>query len=353
MKPRRESREITLGGLTIGGRAPVRVQSMTKTDTRDVAATVSQIGRLAEAGCEVVRVAVVDEEAARSLSLIKDKISLPLVADIHFDHRLGLKSLAAGADGLRVNPGNIGGRDKLLLIAEAAAECGACLRVGVNAGSLEKDILARFGRPTPETLALSAAESARVLEEAGFFNFKVSLKSSSVKDTVAACRAFAAASPAPLHLGVTEAGPLIPGLVKSALGIGLLLAEGIGETIRVSLTRDPVEEVRAGFEILRALDRRRRGVEIISCPTCGRCEVDLFDLVAKVDQALSHVVEPIKVAVMGCVVNGPGEAREADVGVAGGRGQGLVFKSGTRLKKVPEDQILRALVAEVEEMIKV
>jgi len=348
---RRVSREIRLGGLGIGGDNPIRVQSMTNTDTRDVAATLEQIGRLERAGCEVVRAAVVDRKAAEALGRIKARTTLPLVADIHFDHRLALEALKRGADGVRINPGNIGGEEKLLKVAEGAERTGACLRVGVNAGSLEKDILARFGRPSPEALAESALRSVRALEREGFLNFKVSLKSSSVEENVAAAALFAARSEAPLHLGLTEAGPLIPGVVKSALGIGLILVKGIGETIRVSLTRDPVEEVKVGYEILRALGLRRRGVEIISCPTCGRTEIDLFSLVEEVERSLAHVVEDLTVAVMGCVVNGPGEAREADLGVAGGRGSGLIFSRGEKIRKVSEAEIVPALVAEVEARI--
>jgi (E)-4-hydroxy-3-methylbut-2-enyl-diphosphate synthase len=270
------------------------------------------------------------------------------VADIHFDHQLALAALAAGADGLRINPGNIGGQRKLLSLVARTAELGCCLRVGVNAGSLEKDLLAKHGRPCSEALAESALRVCRAVERTGFHNFKVSLKSSNVQENYEAHRLFAAESEVPLHVGLTEAGPLLPGLVKSALGLGFILAEGLGATIRVSLTRDPVEEVRAGYEILRALGLRSRGVEIISCPTCGRTEVDLFRLVEEVEAALAHVTQPLKVAVMGCVVNGPGEAREADLGVAGGRGTGLLFRRGEKLRKVAETEIVPALVALVE-----
>ncbi len=351
-KPRRHSRAISIGGLSLGGDAPVRVQSMTNTDTRDVAATLAQIERLTKVGCEIVRVAVPDQAAVEALAHIKANCSIPLVADVHFDHRLALDSLVAGADCVRINPGNIGGLGRLLEIAEKAAELSACLRVGVNAGSLEKDLLEKYGRPGPAALVESALRSVRALEENGFLNFKVSLKSSDVRENIEACRLFAAESEAPLHIGVTEAGPLIPGVVKSALGIGFILAMGVGETLRVSLTRDPVEEVKVGYEILRALGLRRRGVEIVSCPTCGRTEVDIFGLVERVEAALDHVEEPVKVAVMGCVVNGPGEAREADVGVAGGRGQGLIFAKGERQRKISEDEIVSALVAEVEKFIR-
>ena len=345
---KRRSRKITLGGLSLGGEAPIRVQSMTNTDTREVEATCAQIDRLVEAGCEIVRVAVVDQQAVEALARIRERAPVPLVADIHFDHRLAVASLEAGADGVRINPGNIGGLAKTLIVAQAAAKAEGCLRVGVNAGSLEKELLEKYGRPSARALAESALLSARELEKAGFYNFKVSLKSSSVDQNIEAARLFAAQSRAPLHIGLTEAGPLIPGVVKSALGIGFVLARGIGDTIRVSLTGDPVVEVKVGYEILRALGLRERGVEIISCPTCGRTEVDLVDLVARVEQGLSHIETPLKVAVMGCVVNGPGEAREADIGVAGGRGTGLLFRRGQKVRRVPEEEIVTALAEMAE-----
>ena len=344
----RRSRKITLGGLTLGGEAPIRVQSMTNTDTRDVEATCAQVDRLVSAGCEVVRVAVVDDRAVEALARIRDRTPAPLVADIHFDHRLAVASLKAGADGVRINPGNIGGLEKTLVVAEAAAKTGGCLRVGVNAGSLEKELLEKYGRPCARALAESALLSTRELEKAGFYNFKVSLKSSSVDQNIEAARLFAAESRAPLHIGLTEAGPLLPGVVKSALGIGFILVQGIGDTIRVSLTGDPVIEVKVGFEILRALGLRNRGVEIISCPTCGRTEVDLVALVERVEQGLSHIKTPLKVAVMGCVVNGPGEAREADIGVAGGRGTGLLFRRGEKVRRVAEEEIVAALAEMAE-----
>lgn len=340
-----------MGGVEIGGGAPVRVQSMTNTDTRDWAATVEQIGRLTEAGCEVVRVAVPDREAARALGRIKQGIKIPLVADIHFDHRLALEALDQGVDGLRINPGNIGGQAEVEKVARAALDRGVPIRVGVNAGSLPKDLLAKYGRPCPEAMVESAEREIAQLEACGFDLIKVSLKSSDVLATVAAYRLMAQRTDYSLHLGVTEAGTLIAGAVKSALGVGLLLAEGIGDTIRVSLTRDPVEEVRVAYEILRALDLRHRGVEIISCPTCGRCEIDLFSLVEEVEARLAGVTEPIKVAVMGCVVNGPGEARSARVGVAGGRGQGILFRNGELVRKVPEAELADVLIDEVLRLI--
>lgn len=327
------------------------VQSMTNTDTRDVAATADQISRLAAAGCEMVRVAVPDETAARVLVDLKSRIDLPLIADIHFDHRLALLALEAGVDGLRINPGNIGGPAQVRRVARAAAEKQTPIRVGVNAGSLDKDLLARFGQATAEALVASALREIALLEAVGFHLIKVSIKSSDVLTTVDAYRLLSEQTDYPLHLGVTEAGTLISGTVKSALGIGLLLAEGIGDTFRVSLTRNPVEEIKVAYEILRALDIRHRGPEIISCPTCGRCEIDLFSLVENVESALAQVVEPIKVAVMGCAVNGPGEAKSADIGVAGGRGQGILFRQGRLLRKVPEELLAEELLAEVNKSI--
>ena len=265
-----------MGGLELGGRSPIRVQSMTNTDTRDADATMAQIERLLAVGCEIIRLAVPDEKAISSFQEIRSRTDAPLVADIHFDHRLALAAVAAGADGVRINPGNVGGIANTIKVAEAAEKNQACLRVGVNSGSLEKDLLEKYGGPTPEALVASALGTCRQLDRAGLTNYKVSIKSAGVETNLAANRLFAAESDVPLHIGVTEAGPLIPGVVKSALGIGLLLVEGVGETLRVSLTRDPVEEVRVGYEILRALGLRQRGVEIISCPTCGRTEIDLF-----------------------------------------------------------------------------
>jgi len=348
---RLKTKRIRIGSVDVGGGAPVSVQSMTNTDTRDVAATVAQIERLEMAGCEIVRVAVPDQEAADRLGAIKSRIRLPLVADIHFDHRLALAALDQGVDGLRLNPGNIGGPEAVRAVAAEALARQAPIRVGVNAGSLEKGLLEAHGGSVPQAMVASARREIALLEEAGFDLIKVSLKSSSVLETVAAYRLMAETCPYPLHLGVTEAGTLIAGTVKSALGIGMLLAEGIGDTFRVSLTRDPVEEVRVAYEILRAVDLRHRGPEIISCPTCGRCEIDLFGLVEAVEAGLAGMTEPIKVAVMGCVVNGPGEAKAARVGVAGGRGQGILFRRGQLVRKVPEGELAGVLIDEVRRMV--
>jgi len=346
MEERRRTRQIHVGGIPIGGDAPIAVQSMTNTDTRDVHGTVHQIDRLAEAGCEIVRLAIPDEEAVNAFGRIRSAVRTPLIADIHFDHRLALGVLGAGADGLRINPGNIGSQKAVEKVVHAARERGAPIRIGVNAGSLHRDILAQYGGPTPEAMVESAMAHIRFLESMDFDLMKISLKSSNVKNTIRAYERLSERVDYPLHLGVTEAGTLIAGTVKSALGIGFLLAEGIGDTFRVSLTRDPVEEVRVAYEILRSLDLRSRGPEIISCPTCGRCEIDLFSLVEKVEQALSGMTASPKIAIMGCVVNGPGEAREADVGIAGGREQGILFKKGKVVKKIPEGQLAEVLIRE-------
>ena len=347
---RKPTRMIHVGNVPIGGGAPVAVQSMTNTDTRDVKKTVAQIERLADAGCDIVRLAIPDEAAVGAFGEIRKKVSVPLIADIHFDHRLALGVLKVGADGLRINPGNIGGAGAVKKVVTAAREAGAPIRIGVNAGSLHRDVLKKFGGPTPEAMVHSAMEHVKILEDLDFPHIKISLKSSDVKNTIAAYELLSKAVDYPLHLGVTEAGTLISGTVKSTMGIGFLLAEGIGDTFRVSLTRDPVEEIRVAYEILRCLGLRSRGPEIISCPTCGRCEIDLFSIVDQVENALSGMVSSPKLAIMGCVVNGPGEAREADVGVAGGRGQGILFKKGEVVRKIPEDQLAEVLISEVKQI---
>jgi len=344
---RKPTRPIFIGPVQVGGGAPVVVQSMTNTDTRQVGATLAQIERLALAGCEVARLAVPDQKAVRAFGEIKAESPLPLIADIHFNHRLALAALGSGADAIRINPGNLGGEAKTRLVVEACRQQGVSLRLGVNAGSLEADLLEKHGAPTAPALAASALRWVRKFEDWGFHDFKISLKSSDVLVTVAAYQEMSKLTDYPLHLGVTEAGGLIAGTVKSALGIGLLLAQGIGDTMRVSLTRDPVEEVRVAYEILRALHLRERGVELISCPTCGRCRIDLFNLAEEAERRLSAVTTPIKVAIMGCVVNGPGEAREADVGIAGGVRVGLLFKKGEPARKVAEKDLLSALLCEV------
>lgn len=348
---RKKTRQIHIGDIPIGGDAPIAVQSMTNTDTRDVSATVHQIQQLSEAGCEIVRLAIPDEEAVTAFREIKKKVSIPLIADIHFDHRLALGALRAGADGLRINPGNIGSQKAVERVVNAARDVGAPIRIGVNAGSLHNKILSSYGGPTPEAMVASAMEHVRLLESLDFDLIKISLKSSNVINTIKAYELLSQEVDYPLHLGVTEAGTLISGTVKSAIGIGYLLARGIGDTFRVSLTRDPVEEIRVAYEILRSLDLRSRGPEIISCPTCGRCEIDLFPLVEEVERSVSDIKASPKIAIMGCVVNGPGEAKEADVGVAGGRGQGILFRRGKVVKKIPEDQLAEILISEVRRLV--
>lgn len=333
--------------MKIGGMAPISVQSMTNTFTQDIASTVSQIKRLEKAGCEIIRVAVPDEEAAKAIKPIKEKISIPIIADIHFDFRLAIASARAGADGLRINPGNIGSVKKVKAVVECAKEFNIPIRIGVNSGSLEKDILKKYNGASAEAMVESAVRHIELLKSLDFHQIKVSIKASDVHRTVEAYRLLSSKTDLSLHVGVTEAGALFPGIVKSSLGIGMLLAEGIGDTIRVSLTRDPAEEVRVGFEILKALNIRRRGPEIVSCPTCGRCKIALFDIVERVDKALLTSSLDIKIAIMGCIVNGPGEAKEADIGIAGGDGKGILFKKGRVIKKVPEEKLVEVLLEEV------
>ena len=337
-----------VGNVPVGNMAPISVQSMTNTPTADIQATVCQIERLQNAGCEIIRVAVPDAEAAQAVSRIKPKISIPLIADIHFDFRLAIAAARAGADALRINPGNIGTAAKVKAVVDCAKDTGISIRIGVNAGSLEKDILKKYNGVTAQAMVDSALRNIELLKSLDFHQIKVSLKASDVPRTVDAYRLLSDKTDLPLHVGVTEAGSLYSGIVKSALGIGTILAEGIGDTIRVSLTRDPVEEVRVGYEILKALGIRQRGPEIISCPTCGRCNIELFGIVEQVEKALMSTVAPIKIAIMGCVVNGPGEAREADIGIAGGDGTGILFRKGKVVKKFPQEQLVDVLMAEVE-----
>lgn len=337
--------------MIIGGGHPVAVQSMTSTDTRDIKATVEQIRRLEEGGCEIVRVAVPDEEAVAALPKIKKSIGVPLVADIHFDYRLALKAIEAGVDKVRINPGNLGGEDRLTAVAKAARAAGIALRVGVNAGSLERDLVDKYEGPTARGMVESAQRALDVLEQSDFHDIVVSLKASDVRQTVETYTRMREVCNYPLHLGVTEAGTPKTGLVRSAIGIGALLLQGIGETLRVSLTADPVEEVHAAWEILKALRLRSRGPMLIACPMCGRCEVDLLSLVERVEEALLKVRDPLQVAVMGCVVNGPGEAREADFAIVGGKGKGLVMKKGEVVASLPEDELVTALLREIEKSL--
>ncbi|AEF94358.1 4-hydroxy-3-methylbut-2-en-1-yl diphosphate synthase [Desulfotomaculum nigrificans CO-1-SRB] len=346
----RATRPVMVGNVQIGGNAPVIVQSMTNTDTRDAQATINQINELAAAGCEVIRCAVPDREAAEALTVIKPAIKIPLIADIHFDYRLALAALAAGVDGLRINPGNIGGKQKVREVVAAARERSVPIRIGVNAGSLEKELLQKYGGVTAEAMVESALGHIRILEELNYQEIKVSLKASRIPLMLEAYRQLSARVDYPMHVGVTEAGTVRSGTIKSAVGIGALLAEGIGDTIRVSLTGDPKHEVAVAWEILKALDLRRRGAELISCPTCGRTQINLINIAEQVEEKLAKVDKPIKVAVMGCVVNGPGEAREADVGIAGGKGVGLIFRKGEVIRKVPEENLVEELFKEIEKL---
>jgi (E)-4-hydroxy-3-methylbut-2-enyl-diphosphate synthase len=349
---RKKTRQIRVGSVPVGGNAPISVQSMTNTDTRDVDATVSQIKRLEDAGCEIIRAAVPDKTAAEALSAIKKQIRIPLIADIHFDHRLALKAIEQGVDGLRINPGNIGDKKKIEAVVSACKDKGIPIRIGVNAGSLEKDLLKKYGHPTPAAMVESALRHIKILEDLDYFNIKASLKASSVINTIEAYRLISKKVDYPLHIGISEAGPLFSGTIKSAVGLGILLSEGIGDTIRISLTADPVKEVEVAYEILKSLGLRKRGINIISCPTCGRLEIDVIKLASEVEQRLSHIKEAIDVSVLGCVVNGIGEGKEADIGIAGGRGIGIIFKHGKVMKKVKEKDLADLLVTEVKEMIR-
>jgi (E)-4-hydroxy-3-methylbut-2-enyl-diphosphate synthase len=349
---RKKTKQITLGTVEIGGGAPVVVQSMCNTDTRDAVKTLEQIGRLEQAGCELVRLAVPDTDAAKALGVIRKGTKLPLIADIHFDYRLALEAVRNGVNGLRINPGNIGGKEKVSEVVRACKDRGIPIRIGVNAGSLEKHLLEKYRHPTAEAIVESAFGHIRILEDLKFTNLKVSLKASDVLTSIASYRLFSEKSDYPLHIGISEAGTLFSGTIKSSVGLGILLAEGIGDTLRVSLTADPVEEVRVAYEILKSLKIRLRGVNIISCPTCGRTEIDIIGLAQEVEKRLSHINEPLTVAVMGCVVNGPGEAREADAGIAGGKGIGLLFRHGGIIKKLAETELADALVMEVEKIVK-
>ncbi|WP_353683518.1 flavodoxin-dependent (E)-4-hydroxy-3-methylbut-2-enyl-diphosphate synthase [Thermodesulfovibrio sp. 3907-1M] len=350
MIERKKTRRIYVGDVSIGDGAPVRVQSMTKTDTRDVQSTVKEIRRLEKAGCEIVRVAVPDETAAKALGEIKKRIKIPLIADIHFNYKLALEAIVQGVDGLRINPGNIGAKWKVKEVVSAAKDRRIPIRIGVNAGSLPKDLVEKHG-PTPQAMVEAAERHIEILEELDFHDIKVSLKASDVMKTVEAYRVFSSKYDYPLHVGITETGSVPEGVVKSSIGIGLLLLEGIGDTIRVSLTDSSVFEVNVAYEILRVVGLRNVGVEIISCPTCGRCEVNIKRMVRQVKKALKNIKEPIKVAVMGCSVNGPGEAKEADFGIAGGRAQGIVFAKGKVIKTVKETELVKALIEEIRKAI--
>lgn len=344
----KQVREVKIGSVTIGGDHPVAIQSMTLTDTRDVDATLEQIHRLEEAGCEIIRVAVPDDEAAAALPAIKRGMSVPLVADIHFHYKLALKAIDAGVDKIRINPGNLGGEGRAKVVTKAAREARIPMRVGVNSGSLEKDLIDKYHGPTPQGMVESALRHIQFLEDEGFTNIVLSLKASNVPRMIEAYTLMREQTDYPLHLGVTEAGPPSTGIIKSAMGIGYLLANGIGETIRVSLTADPVEEVRVAWEMLKALGLRTRGPNLVACPSCGRCEVDLIDLTMRVEKAISGLKKPLHIAVMGCVVNGPGEAREADLAVVGGKHKGMLMKSGKIIATLAEEDLIPALLEECD-----
>lgn len=343
------TRQINVGGVTIGGGAPVVIQSMLNTKTTDVEGSIAQIKALKTAGCQIARLAVPNMEAARSFGKICQESPLPLVADIHFDYKLAIAAAEGGASKIRINPGNIGGEDRVQAVVEVCKEKKIPIRIGVNGGSLDKKLLEKYGHPTAEALVQSAFSHLELLEKYGFYDTCVSMKSSTVPTMVAAARLFRSKCDYPIHIGVTETGPVRQGLIKSAMGIGALLLDGIGDTIRVSLTDDPVQEVYAAKDILKAAGLRREGVNIISCPTCGRTQIDLIGLVNKVDEALKDCNKPITVAVMGCIVNGPGEAREADIGIAGGDGCGMLFEKGQQVEKLPYDALLPALLKRIEE----
>jgi (E)-4-hydroxy-3-methylbut-2-enyl-diphosphate synthase len=350
---RKKTRQIQVGAVAIGGGSPISVQSMTNTDTRDVEQTVAQIERLEAAGCDIVRVAVLDNDAAAAIRRIQEKISIPLISDIHFDHRLAIAAMENGADGVRINPGNLGGESKIARVVAAAKLHKVTIRVGVNSGSIEKDLLKTYGYPTPQNtqaLTESALRNVRLLEKHGFEAIKISIKSADVLTTINGYQRLAERTDYPLHLGVTEAGGLVAGTVKSSVALGILLSQGIGDTLRISLTRDPVDEIRVGFELLRSLKIRERGPELISCPTCGRTRIDLFGLAEAVERHIQTMESPLKVAVMGCVVNGPGEAKQADIGVAGGNGVGIIFKKGVIWKKVAEEELLEVFLGELQKM---
>ena len=344
------TRQIHVGDVAIGGGAPVVIQSMLNTKTTDVASSLEQIRQLKAAGCQIARLSVQNMEAARGFAEICKESELPLVADIHFDYKLAIAAAEGGASKIRINPGNIGGEDRVKAVVDVCKDKNIPIRIGVNGGSLDKRLLGKYGHPTAEALVESAFEHLELLEKYGFYNTCLSMKSSTVPTMVAACRLFRSKCDYPLHIGVTETGPVKMGMIKSAMGIGALLLDGIGDTIRVSLTDDPVQEVYAAKDILKAAGLRKEGVNIISCPTCGRTQIDLIGLVNRVDEALKDCLKPITVAVMGCVVNGPGEAREADIGIAGGDGWGMIFEKGIQVEKLPYDELLPALLDRINKM---
>lgn len=348
MHMRRKTRSVNVGNLEIGGDAPISVQSMTNTDTKNISNTVSQIKRMEKEGCELVRVAVPDSESCYSLPLIKKEINIPLVADIHYDYKLALKSIESGVDGLRINPGNIGNDEKIKLVIKSAKKINLPIRFGINSGSLDKNILKKYKKPTPQALVESAVNVIKILDELNYHNIIFSIKSTNTINTIEANNMFSSKYDYPLHLGITEAGPSFQGIIKSSVGIGSLLFQGIGDTIRVSLTGDPVEEIKVGHEILKALHLRQRSPDLISCPTCGRCKVDLSKIVKEVERKIRNINKPLTIAIMGCMVNGPGEAKEADIGVAFDKKNGVLFKKGKIIAKCSDKIIIRKLLEEIK-----
>lgn len=344
---RKLTREVRVGNVKIGGNNPISVQSMTNTDTRDVKKTVEQIKRLEKAGCDIVRVAVVDMEAAKAISKIKEQINIPIIADIHFDYKLALEAINQGVDGIRINPGNIGSIDRVRAVVEKCKERDLKIRIGVNGGSLEKELLKKYGSPTAKALVESAMGHVKILEDLDFHNIVISLKSSNIYTAVEAYELMSQKVDYPLHIGITEAGGVRAGTIKSSIGIGSLLLKGIGDTMRISLTGDPVEEVKVAKDILRSLNLLNDKIKIVSCPTCGRCNIDLIKIANEVEEKIQDIDKNMTVAIMGCVVNGPGEAREADIGIAGGKGQGILFKKGETVRKIPADKLVEELLDEI------
>ncbi len=351
IQERKRTKQVRVGSIIIGGDAPISVQSMTKTDTRDVRSTVRQIKKLEEIGCEIVRCAVPDRQAAEALARIKKNISIPLVADIHFDHRLAIISMMSGVDKLRINPGNIGQKDHIEEVVRVARERGIPIRIGVNSGSLERDILKKYGGVSPKAMVESALKHIGILESLDFDMIVLSIKASDIERTVESYRLLSERVSYPLHIGITEAGSSFSGAIRSSIGIGILLSEGIGDTLRVSITGEPAEEVRIGREILASMGLRKDGAVIISCPVCGRCEIDMSSIAARIEKALAHIRAPVRIAIMGCAVNGPGEAIEADLGIAGGKGGALIYRSGKKLRKVKEKNLVKEFLREVEDFI--
>ena len=347
---RKKTRVVNVGGLLIGGDNPISVQSMTNTDTRDANATIKQIKRLEDVGCDLVRIAVLDMEACKNISKIKKSINIPLVADIHFDYRLALEAINQGVDAIRINPGNIGSIEKTKMVVNACKEKNIPIRIGVNGGSLEKRLIDKYGSTSPEAMVESALEHVKILEDLDFYDIVISLKSSDILKSVEAYRLISEKCDYPLHLGITESGGIKKGTIKSSIGVGSLLVDGIGDTIRISLTGDPVEEINVGKEILRSIGLLNDKIKIVSCPTCGRCQIDLINLANTVESKIEHIEKDITVAIMGCAVNGPGEAKEADIGIAGGKGEGLLFKNGKIVKKVSQEDIVDTLLEEIDKL---